>query len=166
MILIDNRQNKIEVTEETRKSVEDIIVHTLKEENINIDFEISIIFIDNDEIRSLNNQYRNIDKSTDVLSFPMLEYPKHQVFKEVYSKFDFDDSYKDEGRLVLGDMALSLEKAFDQSKEYEHSFLREVCYLTVHSVLHLLGYDHIEEEDKKVMRSREEEILSQFNLKR
>jgi len=166
MILIDNRQNKIDVDDNLDSVVKSVIEYTLKEEKVNVNYEISIIFVDNNEIRTLNKEFRNIDRETDVLSFPMLDYPKDRVYKEVYKDFSFDASYLNEGRLVLGDMALSLEKAKEQSNEYGHSFIREVCYLTVHSILHLLGYDHMEEQEKLVMRSREEEILTAFNITR
>ena len=166
MILIDNRQNKIDVDDNLDSVVKSVIEYTLKEEKVNVNYEISIIFVDNNEIRTLNKEFRNIDRETDVLSFPMLDYPKDRVYKEVYKDFSFDASYLNECRLVLGDMALSLEKAEEQSNEYGHSFIREVCYLTVHSILHLLGYDHMEEQEKLVMRSREEEILTAFNITR
>jgi len=164
MILTDNRQNKIEVTDELEKVVKEVVEYTLKEEKVELEYEVSIIFVDNEEIRTINSEFRDIDRETDVLSFPMLDYPKNKVYKDVYLNFDFDDSYFDEGKLILGDMALSLEKAKEQSIEYGHSFLREVCYLTVHSMLHLLGYDHMEDEEKTIMRVREEEILKAFNL--
>lgn len=166
MIFIDNRQNKIEVTEELQSTIISVVEHALKEERVNIDCEVSVIFIDNKEIREINKESRNIDKVTDVLSFPMLDYPKGKVFKEVYLGHEFNEIDLDEGNLVLGDIALSLEKAKEQSMEFGHSFLREASYLTVHSVLHLLGYDHMEEEEKEVMRKREEEILEKFNLTR
>lgn len=164
MILIDNRQNKIEITEDINKKIKKVIEYALKEEKVNIDYEISVIYIDNKQIKDLNRKYRNIDRETDVLSFPMLQYPEKRVFKEVYDNFKFDDSYFDKDKLVLGDIALSLEKALEQSEEFGHSFLREVCYLTIHSVLHLLGYDHMEEDEKVVMRKREEEILEKFKI--
>ncbi|MDP4145881.1 MAG: rRNA maturation RNase YbeY [Bacillota bacterium] len=166
MVLLDNRQNKIQVTDEIENTIKSVIEHALKEEKVEIDYEVSIIFIDNDEIKIINRENRNIDKVTDVLSFPMLEFEKDKVFKDIYLNYSFDDTFLDEGRLVLGDIALSLEKAEEQSVEYGHSFLREACYLTVHSVLHLLGYDHMDEEEKNVMRKREEEILGKFNLVR
>lgn len=166
MIFIDDRQNKIEVDNELEAILNKVIEYALKEEKVNQDYEVSIIFVDNEEIKQLNSEFRNIQRETDVLSFPMLEYPPHNVFKEVYLNYKFDDSYFDEGKLVLGDIALSLEKALEQSKEFGHSFYREACYLTIHSILHLLGYDHIEDEDKVIMRSREEEILSKFNISR
>lgn len=166
MIYIDNRQEKIAIDEELEKTIVKVVEYTLKEEKVNIPYEISIIFVDNTEIKQINNDMRNIDKVTDVLSFPMLEYEKHRVFKDMYIGYNFDISYLNEEFLVLGDMALSLERALEQSKEYEHSFIREVCYLIVHSILHLLGYDHMEEEEKSVMRKREEEILSSFDINR
>lgn len=166
MILMDNRQTKIEIDDKLEETITRVIEHCLEEEKVDIDYEISLIFIDNDEIKRLNTEFRGIDRETDVLSFPMLEYPENKVFKEAYSGFAFDDSYLNEGRLVLGDIALSLEKAMEQSKEYGHSFYREASYLTIHSVLHLLGYDHMQEDEKAVMRKREEEILSKFGLSR
>lgn len=164
MIFIDNRQNKVEVTQKLEEKIKDVIQCALREENVNIPCEVSVIFIDNEEIKNINRENRNIDKVTDVLSFPMLEYPKGSVFKQVYTDHKFEESDMDDTNLVLGDIALSLEKAQEQAKEFGHSFLREACYLTVHSVLHLLGYDHMEENDKKIMRQREEEILSGFKL--
>lgn len=166
MIYIDNRQEKIEVTEELVKELEHTIEFALKEEEVNIPFEISLLFVDNDEIREINNETRNIDKETDVLSFPMLDYPKDRFFKDVYKNYEFDETYMDGEELVLGDIVLSLEKALEQSNEYNHSFKREASYLVVHSVLHLLGYDHMEEDEKKVMRKREEDILGQLDIKR
>lgn len=166
MIFMDNRQDKIEVTEELKNTIESVIGHSLKEEKVEVSCEVSIIFIDNEEIRDINRENRNIDRVTDVLSFPMLNYPKGKVFKETYSNYEFESSDLDDGNLVLGDIALSLEKAKEQSLEFGHSFLREAAYLTVHSVLHLLGYDHMEEEEKEIMRKREEEILNKFSLTR
>ncbi|MBE1303948.1 rRNA maturation RNase YbeY [Clostridium botulinum] len=166
MIYIDNRQNKIKVNEELENKIKEIIDYALKEEKVNIDYEISVVFIDNNSIKEINKDYRNIDKATDVLSFPMLDYEEGEVFKDIYLNYEFDESDLDEGNLVLGDIALSLEKAEEQSKEFGHSFLRETSYLTIHSVLHLLGYDHMEEDKKVIMRQREEEILKSFNLHR
>lgn len=166
MIYLDNRQDKIEVNKELEETIMEIVQYTLKEEEVNIPCEISVIFVDNDEIREINNDMRHIDKVTDVLSFPMLEYEEHKVFKDLYLDYNFSPADLNEGNLVLGDMALSLERALEQSVDYGHSFLREVCYLVVHSILHLLGYDHMEEEDKVVMRKREEEILNRFNINR
>jgi probable rRNA maturation factor len=166
MIFIDNRQNKIEVTEELETVIKDVIEYTLKEENLFIDNEVSVILIDNEQIREINLKQRGIDKITDVLSFPMLHYPQNKVFKDVYLNYEFDQSDLYDERLVIGDVALSLEKSKEQSEEFGHSFIRECAYLTVHSILHLLGYDHMEEVPKNIMRKREEEILNNFKISR
>ncbi|GAA0747313.1 rRNA maturation RNase YbeY [Clostridium oceanicum] len=166
MIYLDNRQNKIQVDENLESTLKKIIDYALKEEKVSVDYEVSVIFIDNEEIKNINKECRNIDKVTDVLSFPMLPYKEGKVYKDCYLNYEFDDSDLDEGRLVLGDIALSLERAKEQSIEYKHSFLREACYLTIHSILHLLGYDHMEEEEKNIMRKREEAILEKFDILR
>lgn len=166
MIYIDNRQEKIKVENDMKEKIEEIINYALKEEEVVCDTEVSVIFVDNDSIREINKNERNIDKATDVLSFPMLDYNEGKVYKEVYKSYSFSQEDLDGGELVLGDIVLSLERAKEQSEEYGHSFIREVCYLTIHSVLHLLGYDHIRETDKKRMRKREEEILESFNITR
>lgn len=110
----------------------------------------NIIIINNETIRQINRDYRSIDKETDVISF---------AFEEV-------DDVKYEDIRFLGEIYISYDKCLEQSNLYGHSFDRELCYLTVHGLLHLLGYDHIKEEDKKVMRSLEEEILNEFNITR
>ncbi|AGK97082.1 rRNA maturation RNase YbeY [Clostridium pasteurianum] len=166
MIFIDNRQDKIDFSSENEKTIKDIIDYSLKEEGVNMPYEISVILIDNREIEEINGEMRGIHKITDVLSFPMLEYPEGKVYKQVYGENKFEEIFLDEGMIVLGDIALSLEKAKAQSIEFDHSFIRECAYLTIHSVLHLMGYDHIKEEDKVVMRKREEEILNKFNINR
>lgn len=166
MLYTDNRQNNLEVTEEFINKITEVCNYTLLEEQVKCPYQISLLFVDNNEIREINKETRNIDKETDVLSFPMLDYPKGKVFKEVYSNYHFDETYLDGDELVLGDMVLSLEKAMEQSIEYNHSYLREVSYLIVHSILHLLGYDHMEEDEKLIMRKREEEILIGLNITR
>jgi probable rRNA maturation factor len=166
MIFMDNRQNKIEVTKELKIVIKNVIEYTLSEEKLLVDNEVSVIFINNEEIREINLKHRGIDEVTDVLSFPMLHYPENKVFKEVYTNYEFDQNDLYDGKLVVGDVALSLEKAKQQSEQFGHSFTRECAYLTVHSMLHLLGYDHIEETQKNIMRKREEEILGTFNISR
>lgn len=166
MIFIDNRQDKIKFSLKDEKIMRDIIDYSLREEGVNIDYEVSVILIDNEEIKRINTEMRAINSVTDVLSFPMLEYPEGKVYRQVFGKNKFEKIFLDNGRIVLGDIALSLERAKEQSIEFNHSFIRECLYLTVHSVLHLMGYDHILDEDKTVMRKREEEILNKFNINR
>lgn len=166
MIYVDNRQEKIKIDEEFKNKLEEVINFALKEEEVTVKAEISMLFVDNEEIREINNDTRGIDRATDVLSFPMLDYEDKKVFKEMYKDKEFNETFMDGEELVLGDIVLSLERALEQSEEYNHSFTREACYLVVHSVLHLLGYDHMEDEDKKVMRKREEEILGKLDITR
>lgn len=166
MIYFDNRQNKIDVNDEFVKQIESVIDFALKEEEVDVPYEISLLFVDNDEIMEINRDNRGINKVTDVLSFPMLEYEDNKVFKNMYLNFKFNEVYLDGEDLVLGDIVLSLEKALEQSIEYNHSFVREASYLVVHSVLHLLGYDHMKDEEKIIMRTREEEILNKLNIHR
>lgn len=164
MIYVDNRQTKINVDKELIDQLTYVIEFALKEEEVNEKCEVSLLFVDNSEIKEINSETRNIDKETDVLSFPMLEYSENKVFKEQYKDYKFLPSDLDGEELVLGDIVLSLEKALEQSKEYNHSFEREASYLVVHSVLHLLGYDHMNDDEKVIMRKREEEILGKLNI--
>ena len=166
MIYMDDRQSLISVEKDLKGSIKEIIDYALKEEQVLVPYEVSLIFVDNETIREINADTRGIDRATDVLSFPMLDYEDKKVFKQCYLNYEFSPIDLNEGNLVLGDIVLSLERAKEQSEEFEHSFIREVCYLVIHSILHLLGYDHMEDEDKIIMRSREEEILSEFNIKR
>ncbi|CUU46094.1 MULTISPECIES: rRNA maturation RNase YbeY [Clostridium] len=164
MIYVDNRQNKVEASEELIERLTEVIEFALKEEEVNMKCEISLLFVDNNEIKEINNETRGINRETDVLSFPMLEYENKKVFKDIYKDYKFSQCDFDGDELVLGDIVLSLEKALEQSKEFNHSYEREASYLVVHSVLHLLGYDHMEDDDKIIMRSREEDILNKLNI--
>lgn len=125
----------------------------LKNEGISDSCEISVTIVDNETIRQLNSQTRGIDRATDVLSFPLGENGEYEV------------NYATDA-LLLGDIVISLPKAFEQAQEYGHSAEREIAFLTVHSMLHLLGYDHIEDADRVVMRAREEEILNYMGITR
>ena len=119
----------------------------------------SYVTVTNDEeIHQLNLEHRNVDSPTDVLSFPMQELSP--------GSFEPQDIDLDSGRVPLGDIVISVERARAQAEEYGHSEAREIGYLCVHSLLHLLGYDHMEEEDKRLMRSREEAVMAQLDLKR
>lgn len=118
---------------------------------------VSITLTDPENIRKLNKEYRKIDKPTDVLSFPMFE--KEEIDNMVREgTWEYND--------ILGDMVISIPQVEAQAKEYGHSFERELSYMVVHSFYHLMGYDHIEEEDKKVMRPKEENILTMLKITR
>lgn len=147
-LLIDNRQNKYEVTEQLIELLEKAVEACLLYENWDIDYEVSLSLVDNNEIKELNSIYRGKDYATDVLSFPL-----------VAEDYSFDLKEK-----LLGDIVISVEKAEEQAKEYNHSFEREIGFLVVHSMFHLMGYDHDTIEDTKDMRNREEAVLSSLNL--
>ncbi len=135
------------------------IVTALEAEDVYVPCEISVLFTDNEGIREINKEMRDVDSATDVLSFPMYEFTP--------GEFDIDTDMIDEEshRLPLGDMALSIDRIKEQAKDFGHSLSREAAYLTVHSVLHLLGYDHLDEgEMKKQMRQREEAIMNELGL--
>ena len=118
---------------------------------------MTITFTTPEEIRKINKKYRKIDKATDVLSFPMFE---RKELEEKIEKQDFE--HED----VLGDIIISIDKVREQAEEYGHSFERELSYMLVHGFYHLMGYDHIEEEDKKIMRPKEEKILNKLKITR
>ena len=118
---------------------------------------LSVTVTDNESIREVNRQTREIDKPTDVLSFPMLYFSQPEVLASPLTDADYDPETE---KVVLGDLLISFEKVKEQAEEYGHSLERELCYLTLHGILHLFGYDHMIEEDKKMMRKREEEILA------
>lgn len=124
--------------------------------------EVDITLTDNEGIREINREYREIDSATDVLSFPIEEFSEGQPPKDVGMDID-----PETGRLALGDMIISVERAREQAGEYGHSFDRECAYLTVHSMLHLVGYDHLDEgEQKKRMRHMEETVMTSMGLER
>lgn len=145
-ILYNNRQEEIEITNNYKESIRVAISMCLQMENVNDNVEISISFVTNNEIKELNRTYRNVDKETDVLSFPM------------------DDEEEEDGTIILGDIVISSEKIIEQAKEYGHSIEREMIYLVVHSMFHLLGYDHIKENKKDVMRGKEKEVMKKIKL--
>lgn len=128
--------------------------------NYSVDAIIELSFVSAEEIRKCNLQYRNVDKVTDVLSFPLLniKYPEKLE--------DYKSECEPDGTLRLGDIIICKEKAKAQAKEYGHSYKRELSFLALHGLLHLLGYDHIETEDEKVMNETCEKILQSLNIKR
>lgn len=138
------------------------ITAALDAENVHVPCEINVLVTDNSTIRVINKEYRQIDRETDVLSFPMFSLTPGAFPEDVSDKID-----PETGLLPLGDMAISLEKVKEQAAEFGHSVKRELGYLAIHSVLHLLGYDHVDEGPmKKQMRAREDAICAQLNLKR
>ena len=147
---------------EENKKYEDIIKKVVKqcfeEEKLeDSKLYISITLTTPEHIHEINKQYRNVDKETDVLSFPMFE--KEELDEKIKNQnFEHED--------VLGDIVISIEKVKGQAEEYGHSFEREFSYMIVHGFYHLMGYDHIEEEDKVIMRPKEENVLTKLGIRR
>ncbi|BES64867.1 rRNA maturation RNase YbeY [Gottschalkiaceae bacterium SANA] len=145
---IDDRQLIHPVDETLMKEVERAVKMALQTERNSLDYEVSVSFVTNEEIHKLNREYRGVDRPTDVLSFPLDEED------EVFGEMD----------VLLGDIVISMETAMEQAKEFGHGLTREVVYLTVHSMFHLMGYDHEAEEEKEVMREREKTVLKELGV--
>lgn len=152
-----NEQKIVKIPLSLRNLINRVVKATLENENFKKDAEVSVSFVDNETIHKLNLEYRGKDKPTDVLSFPMT---------------DGDDEEEDDidlstGAVMLGDIIISAEKAMEQANEYGHGIEREICFLAVHSTLHLLGYDHeTSEDDEKYMNQTQEAILQKIGLTR
>ncbi len=145
--------------------IREIIEEALEYEGCPYEAEISVLITDNEEIRSINREYRQIDRPTDVLSFPMLEYETPSDFSK--TEEEFCDCFNPEsGELMLGDIILSADKIEEQAETYGHSKERELAFLVAHSMLHLFGYDHMEEEERLIMEQKQEEILQKKGYKR
>jgi len=144
-IYFEDRQDILKIDRKIINKLKEVIITCLEEEGLSIDTEVSVSFVTNEEIRELNRDYRGLDKETDVLSFPM------------------EDEFE-VGVLLLGDIIISTKKAIDQASDFGHSVDRELAYLTAHSMFHLMGYDHINESDKLLMRNKEKEIMRKLEI--
>ncbi len=144
---IDHRQEVFHLQSEDEELIYKAIAICYEMENVSTEYEVSLSFVMNEEIQQLNKDYRGKDAATDVLSFPM-EGPKEAPEK------------------LLGDIVISVEKMIEQATEYGHSLQREMMYLVVHSVFHLIGYDHLQEDEKVQMRQKEERVMDQLMLGR
>lgn len=135
-----------------------VVEDSLDYEDCPYEAEVNVLITDNEDIRQINNEYRNIDNPTDVLSFPMIEYERPSDFE--YLEDAADDCFHPEtGELLLGDIVISIDKVEEQAEKYGHSQTRELAFLVAHSMLHLCGYDHMEEEEREIMERKQEEIL-------
>ena len=148
----------IEESSKYEPIIKKVLEKCFKEEKIEDSKLIITITLTNlQNIRKINKEFRNIDKATDVLSFPMFEK------EELEEKIEMQDFEHED---MLGDIVISIDKVEEQAREYEHSFERELSYMIVHGFYHLMGYDHIEECDKKIMRPKEEKILQELKITR
>ena len=139
--------NQYEIFNQTKKLYE-LLEFTLKREKLE-NVEFNVIFVDQETIHEMNKTYRHVDRVTDVISFAL----------EDHKTIELDHR-------LLGDIYICVDKAFEQAKEYGHSFIRELSFLTIHGLLHLLGYDHMTEEEEKIMFQKQEDILNEFGIRR
>ena len=162
MLIFENKQQKIDFNDSHVLIIETVVEECIRDfsEKHKKLVAVSVIIVDDDEMRSINMQQRNIDKSTDVLSFPMFEI---DPFGDEEPELDID---LDTGCILLGDIAICAERSNEQANEYGHSFEREIGFLVSHGVHHILGYDHTSEEDEKFMINLQENVLIKLNLKR
>ena len=148
----------IDEKEEYKEVIEKVLSQCFKEEKLeNSKLCVTVTLTTPKTIQEINKQYRNIDRATDVLSFPMFE--KDELDEKIQTN-DFENED------ILGDIVVSVDKVKEQAIEYGHSFERELSYMIVHGFYHLMGYDHIEENDKKIMREKEENILEKLSISR
>lgn len=152
---IDFHDQTNTVSEEFVDLIQRLITYAAEKEGVTKEAEISINFVNNKEIQELNRNYRQIDRSTDVISFAMQEETENEL-----------SIIGAELPVTLGDIVISVDKAIEQAEQYEHSLERELGFLALHGFLHLLGYDHIQDKDEKVMIEKQEELLNGFGLSR
>jgi probable rRNA maturation factor len=159
-VFIENEQTQIEIPQALENLLGKTVLACLKQEVIRVACEINILLTDDESIRQINSQFRNIDAPTDVLSFPMADITKGRI-NDVGN-----DSDPNEGLLIIGDIVISAETAKKQSEQYGHTLERELAFLTAHGMYHLLGYDHEDEQDEKEMMEKQETVLDKLGLKR
>lgn len=154
---------KIQLDYET--IISKVVDKALELENCPYEIELNVILTDNNEIKEINREYRKIDSPTDVLSFPMIDYETPGDFS-ILDEEDNDSFNPETGELLLGDIIISVEKVMEQAAEFGHSEERELAFLTAHSMMHLFGYDHMEEEERIVMEEKQRQVLEALNISR
>ena len=157
------KDKELEITYE--KIVNDIVPAALDYEQCPYEAEVNVILTDNDAIREINRDCRQIDAPTDVLSFPMIDFDQESNFDHVEEQVE-DYFNPETGELILGDIIISVEKVMEQAEQFGHSKERELAFLIAHSMLHLCGYDHMEEDERERMEQRQREILEKEGYSR
>ena len=158
-------ETEIELPFDMKDILDKIMDAVMEMEKCPYETSVNLLLTDNEGIRYYNREYRDIDKETDVLSFPNIAFEKEGDFSHVEDA-QADCFDPDSGELLLGDIILSVDRIQEQSKEYEHSLLREFAFLTAHSMFHLCGYDHMVPEEATVMENKQEEILKKLGITR
>ena len=165
MTVTIERESDIPLPFSEQEVAEAVITETLDFEDCPYEVQVNIILTNNEEIHQINLEHRGVDAPTDVLSFPMIEYayPSDFTVLEAESMDSFDP---DTGELLLGDIVISVDKVIEQAEKYNHEVKREYAFLIAHSMLHLFGYDHMEELERETMEHKQEEILKRLNITR
>ncbi|TYS59229.1 rRNA maturation RNase YbeY [Sutcliffiella horikoshii] len=156
MIEIDMLDETTKLTDEQWEDIKNLLIFAVEKESVKAGAELSVTFVDNDRIQEINREYRDKDRPTDVISFAMEELGEGEI--EIH--------YEEEAPRMLGDIIISIPKAEEQAEEYGHSVKRELGFLALHGLLHLLGYDHENETDEKIMFDKQKEILDAYGLTR
>lgn len=165
-IEIENEYEKPEVLAfDWEEILRKVVMGAMDYEPCPYEAELNILLTGNEEIHRINREYRQIDRPTDVLSFPMIEYPEPGNFDHCEDE-DQDCFNPETGELVLGDIVISVDKVLEQAEAYGHSVMRELAFLTAHSMFHLFGYDHMEEDERAVMEERQRDLLEQLGITR
>ncbi len=165
MTITIEEEKPVEFQFDYRRLAEEVITFSLDQEEFPYEAEVNLTLTDNASIREINREYRQIDSPTDVLSFPMLSYEAAGDFSNIED--DLEGNFNpDTGEVLLGDIVISVQKVIEQAEAYGHSVKREFSFLIVHSVLHLLGYDHMTPADAAFMENKQQSILNAMNILR
>lgn len=167
MTILMEKEVEDEIAFQYEKVLESVIRQAVKLEQCPYECEVNLTFTDDEGIREINREFRELDAPTDVLSFPMIDYLSPADFSGLEREEAMAQYFNPEtGELLLGDIVISLERAREQAQEYGHSLKREICFLTAHSMLHLFGYDHMEDGERVLMEKKQEEILESLGITR
>ncbi len=166
MLNLENEQDQIALEAVLVKKLNDALEAVTVGEGVEYDADVTLFLVDDREIQRINEEYRGIAQPTDVLSFPVIQYEAGRVFADSYDEATLTDDMFLGDSLLLGDIFLSGERAMAQSEEYGHSLLREVVFLFVHSLLHLVGYDHMTEADRLLMERKQDQYMTEIGVER
>lgn len=162
MSIFIEKETEIPLDFDYESLIHKVIAYALNHEQCPYEAEVNVVLTDNVSIHEINKEYRKIDRPTDVLSFPMIEYDTPGNFDGIDERNDYFNP--ETGELILGDIMISLEKVKEQAEEFGHSQQRELGFLVAHSMLHLFGYDHMEPEEAAVMEGRQKEIMEHLGI--
>ncbi len=164
MSVIISKEVKEEFEFDYEKVINDVIEASIEYIKCPYECMVEVDIVNNDEIQQINNEFRNIDNPTDVLSFPLVEYEIAGNFDFLENEASFVNFEPESGELVLGNIILSYDKILSQAKEYGHDIKRELAFLVAHSMFHLFGFDHMEDEERKEMEKMQEDVLVSLNI--